>query len=94
MPHISSLVLPHHEASRRNVRTWARFITRAVEVAGAGADPATEIPSSFTTIKARTLEEVAIEPLKLTPFSDDDVRQMARDKAGHTPPAPESRLKL
>ena len=87
MPHVSALVLPHLEASRRNLRSWAAFITRAVE------DPAA-ITSSYITVRARTLEEVPIDPRQLTSFSDDDVRRMARDKAGHESPAAESRLRL
>lgn len=87
MPHVGPVILPDLEESRRNMRGWADFISAAV------ADPK-KIESSFTTVKTKTLEEVPIDPARLTPFSEDDVRQMARDRVGHEPPVPETRVKL
>ncbi len=87
MPHVAAMVLPDLEESRRNVRSWSAFIGAAVE------DPA-RIGPSFTTIKVKTLEEVEIDPARLTPFSGDDVRRMARDRVGREGPVPEARLIL
>ncbi|RYO80537.1 hypothetical protein DL764_009888 [Monosporascus ibericus] len=75
MPHVFPLIIPHRPESRRNLQGWSNFIKRAV-------DDATKIEPSYTTIKAKTLQEVAIDTTKLSPYSEEDVRDMARDRVG------------
>ncbi|KAI2622008.1 Alpha/Beta hydrolase protein [Hypomontagnella submonticulosa] len=71
MPHVFSEVLPQLAESHRHREGLANFITAACE------DPK-KIQSSYKTIKAKTLEEVTIDPDTLTPFTEEKVKELAR----------------
>lgn len=71
MPHCFALVLPHLPETRRCLAGWAGFISGAVAAAGEGADGSGAGAgagaggvgeSRFVKIKARTLEEVVVDP--------------------------------
>ncbi|KAH7027874.1 alpha/beta hydrolase fold-domain-containing protein [Microdochium trichocladiopsis] len=88
MPHVFAMLLGHIKEARRCMEGWSQFIVKTTE------EPE-KIESSFTTIKARTLAEVAIEVDKLTPYSDADVQKLAYDCLGkEAPPLPEALAKL
>jgi acetyl esterase/lipase len=75
MPHCFALIFENSPATRRCYDAWAGFIRKAVE------DPASlTARSSFVCVKARTLRDVPLDPKKLSPFSDDDVRARIRRK--------------
>lgn len=69
MPHCFALLFPRTPLARRCMDGWAGFIRRAVE------EPA-GLESRFTSVKSRTLEEVGIDPGKLSPFTEEEVREM------------------
>ncbi|KAI0120525.1 alpha/beta hydrolase fold-domain-containing protein [Hypoxylon sp. NC0597] len=73
MPHVFEMVLSKLAESQRSLEGLVRFATAVCE------DPK-KVQSSYKTIKAKTLEEVDIDVDKLTPFSDEEVRDMARNK--------------
>lgn len=90
MPHCFALILTELEGSKRCVNSWAAFIARAVE------DPA-GIKSSFTSIKAKTLEEVEIDPVTVSPYTEEEVRERIYQRIGREPakkPAKEDAAKL
>jgi hypothetical protein len=66
MPHCFALMMPHLDGSRRFFDRISGFITRCVE------EPTT-VESSFTTIKAKTLREVDLDPEKLSPMSREEI---------------------
>ncbi|KAI0907817.1 alpha/beta hydrolase fold-domain-containing protein [Ustulina deusta] len=79
MPHVFAVVLPKLAETERLVTGWARFIT-------ATRKEPDRIASSYTYIKARTLEETAGDVEMLTPYGEKEVFEMARAKvAGETP---------
>ncbi|KAI0887977.1 alpha/beta hydrolase fold-domain-containing protein [Annulohypoxylon maeteangense] len=71
MPHVFVAVLPELAESHRNIQGIAKFIK---DVCG---NPET-MKSSYTTIKAKSLEEVEFDVGKLSPFTDEQVWDMAR----------------
>ncbi|KAI1741810.1 alpha/beta hydrolase fold-domain-containing protein [Xylaria scruposa] len=81
MPHVFAAVLPKVPQTERCVQGWAHFITTTRK------DPAS-ITSSYTYIKAKTLEEVEGDVEKLTPFEQKDVYGLACSKVGREPPLP------
>ncbi|CAJ2505299.1 Uu.00g126930.m01.CDS01 [Anthostomella pinea] len=83
MPHVFASILTKLPESRRNLDGWTQFITAACK------DPES-IKSTFTSIKAKTLEEVEIDIKKLTPFSEEDVSTMAYERIGRKAPLPEA----
>lgn len=88
MPHVFAIMLGHLREARRCMDGWSKFI---VDVTSAPD----KIQSSFTTIKAKTLEEVAIDVEKLTPYSDKDVQDLAHERMGrNAPPVSEALAKL
>ncbi|KAI1380336.1 alpha/beta hydrolase fold-domain-containing protein [Hypoxylon crocopeplum] len=88
MPHMFAGVVPGCVESRRCLDGWTKFINAACE------DP-TKIQSSYKTIKAKTLEEVDIDVNKLTPFTEEEVRNMAHQRiSGKKAPLPDVTAKL
>ncbi|KAI1124226.1 alpha/beta hydrolase fold-domain-containing protein [Nemania abortiva] len=73
MPHAFAQVVPKTPESERCVRGWARFITATRK------DPL-GITSSYTYVKAKTLEESEGDVEGLTPYGESDVREMAEAK--------------
>ncbi|KAL2174485.1 alpha/beta hydrolase fold-domain-containing protein [Thermothelomyces heterothallicus CBS 202.75] len=66
MPHCFAIVLPYLREARRCLEGWAAFIKAVAEggpTAAAAAAAAAATPESrFLTIRAKSLEEVAVEP--------------------------------
>ncbi|KAI0602142.1 alpha/beta hydrolase fold-domain-containing protein [Biscogniauxia sp. FL1348] len=93
MPHVFAAVLPKLRESRRCLEGWARFISDAVAVAAAAAG-GTPVKSTYTTIQAKTLKEVPIDPESLSPFSEEDVVDMAYKQVGRKRSYPEVVAKL
>jgi len=81
MPHVFAAVLPRVKESARCLEGWARFITTATE------NPE-DIKSSYTYIKAKTLEESEGDIEKLTPYTEKDVFDLAYGKLGREAPVP------
>ncbi|KAI0450797.1 alpha/beta hydrolase fold-domain-containing protein [Xylaria acuta] len=79
MPHVFAVVLPKVAQAERCVQGWARFITATRK------EPAS-IASSYTYIKAKTLEETEGDVEKLTPFQQRDIFELAYSKVGREPP--------
>ncbi|KAI1141577.1 alpha/beta hydrolase fold-domain-containing protein [Hypoxylon sp. FL0543] len=73
MPHVFEIIMPQLAESRRCVEALAKFASAVTE------DPE-KVQSSYKTIRAKTLEEVEIDAGKLSPFTDEEVRDMARNK--------------
>ncbi|KAI1095635.1 alpha/beta hydrolase fold-domain-containing protein [Rostrohypoxylon terebratum] len=71
MPHVFAAVLPQLAESKRNIEGVASFIKDICRNPG-------EVKSSFKTIKAKNLEEVEIDTETLSPYSDEQVWEMAR----------------
>ncbi|KAI2468330.1 alpha/beta hydrolase fold-domain-containing protein [Annulohypoxylon bovei var. microspora] len=71
MPHVFTTLLPQLAESRRSIEGLAKFINAVCE------DPG-KVPSSYKTIKAKTLEEVEIDVSKLSPYSDEQAWDLAR----------------
>jgi acetyl esterase/lipase len=87
MPHVFAAVVPQIPEAHRCMEGWAGFISTACK------DPQS-IESSYTSIKAKTLKEVEIDVEKLTPFTEEDVREIAHKMVGRKPPLPEQLSKL
>ncbi|KAI0505498.1 alpha/beta hydrolase fold-domain-containing protein [Xylaria bambusicola] len=79
MPHVFALVLPKLAETERCVRGVARFIT-------ATRKEPERIVSSYTYIKAKTLEESEGDVEKLTPYGEKEVFAMAYGKVGREAP--------
>lgn len=79
MPHCFALVFPWLQGSRRCFKGWSEFIKGVVD----GNDKEKE-SSTFVTVKASSLDEVTIEPEKLSPFGDEEVWERVRMKMGAT----------
>lgn len=74
MPHCFALVLPHIAGAKRCFDGWAGFIRRAVE------QPETLTQSTFTHIKAKTLQESPIEPETLIPYTDESIKAVVSER--------------
>lgn len=82
MPHCFALVLPQLPGAKRCLKGWAGFIRQAVEqpetlrqgASGPGSG------SSFTHIKAKTLEETPIEPNTLSPYTEEHIKATIRKR--------------
>ncbi|KAI0204585.1 alpha/beta hydrolase fold-domain-containing protein [Astrocystis sublimbata] len=81
MPHVFPAVVPKVAQTERCMQGLTRFITAVRK------DPAS-ITSSYTCIKAKTLEEVEGDVAKLTPFQQKDVFQLAYSRVGREAPLP------
>lgn len=73
MPHVFEGLLPTLPESQRNREGYANFVKAVCK------DPK-NIKSSYTAIKAKTLEELEINVEKLTPYSDEEVKELARQR--------------
>ncbi|KAI0839814.1 alpha/beta hydrolase fold-domain-containing protein [Hypoxylon sp. FL0890] len=71
MPHVFAVILSNTAEAQRGVEGLAKFAAVVTE------EPE-KIQSSYKTIRAKTLEEVKIDVEKLSPFTDEEVRDMAR----------------
>ncbi|KAI1455061.1 Alpha/Beta hydrolase protein [Annulohypoxylon moriforme] len=71
MPHVFMAVLPHLAEAKRSVEGIAKFVK---DVCG---NPE-KVKSSYKTIKAKSLEEVEISVDKLSPYTDEQVWDLAR----------------
>lgn len=88
MPHVFAIMLGNLKEAKRCMQGWAAFIVKATE------EPE-RIESKFTTIKAKTLEEVEINVDKLTPYTDEQVQELAYERLGrNAPPVSEALAKL
>ncbi|KAI1805291.1 alpha/beta hydrolase fold-domain-containing protein [Daldinia bambusicola] len=91
MPHVFESLLPKIPPAQRNREGYARFVKAVCE------DPK-KIKPSYKAIKARTLEEFTINVEKLSPHTDEEVRELARKKVSvleaSVTPAPDVAAKL
>ncbi|ERS99873.1 hypothetical protein HMPREF1624_03240 [Sporothrix schenckii ATCC 58251] len=82
MPHCFALVLSRLPGAKRCLNGWAGFIRQAVErpetlrqgATGPGSG------SSFTHIKAKTLEETPIDPATMSPYTEEQIREAIRKR--------------
>lgn len=72
MPHCFTQVFMSSPASVRCFGAWAGFIT---DVVGKGPG---SVGSSFKTLRAKTLEEVDIDPAALSPYTEGEMWQRLR----------------
>lgn len=87
MPHCFAMLLGHTPAAKRCFEGWTRFITAAVE-------GPKSMNSSYTTIKARTCQEVNIDVKTLSSFTEQQLQKMAKDRAERKLPLPDMPAKL
>ncbi|KAI0133631.1 Alpha/Beta hydrolase protein [Xylariales sp. AK1849] len=87
MPHVFAPILGNIPEARRCFEGWSRFISAAVE------NP-DSLASSYTTIKAKTCEEVDIDVEKLSPFTEEDLRKLAYKMVERKSDIPEVPAKL
>ncbi|KAI1402708.1 alpha/beta hydrolase fold-domain-containing protein [Hypoxylon fuscum] len=88
MPHVFAALMPGIAESRRCIDGLTNFIKAACE------DPKT-IQPSYKMIKAKTLEEVDIDVDSLTPFTEEQARDMAHQMlSGQKAPMPDVASKL
>lgn len=69
MPHCFSMILTWLPVSRYAISSWAAFIKKVVE------EPA-KTQTRFTSIRPKTLEMVALDPVALSPYTEDVMRDM------------------
>ncbi|KUI69494.1 hypothetical protein VM1G_05225 [Cytospora mali] len=81
MPHCFPMVFKGSPTSVRCFDAWSEFITDAVEK-GPGS-----VQSAFKTIKAKTLKESDIDPIELSPYTEEEFRQRLRNLGKQNPPA-------
>ena len=74
MPHCFAMVLSHVPGAKRCFDGWASFIRRAVE------HPESLTKSTFTHIKAKTLEESPIEPETLIPYTEEQIKAVVSER--------------
>ncbi|KAI1472828.1 Alpha/Beta hydrolase protein [Daldinia caldariorum] len=74
MPHVFESFLPKIPAAQRSREGYAKFVKAVCE------DPK-KVKPSYKLIKARTLEELNIKVEKLSPHTDEEVRELARKEA-------------
>ncbi|KAI0477715.1 Alpha/Beta hydrolase protein [Xylariaceae sp. FL0804] len=94
MPHVFASILARRPEARRNLAGWTGFITAVVDDANnkkkkttTTTTPPLGSSSSFTSIAAKTLQEKELDPARLTPYSERDVREMALTRTRDTAPA-------
>ncbi|KAI0113235.1 alpha/beta hydrolase fold-domain-containing protein [Daldinia grandis] len=91
MPHVFEELLPKLPESQRNREGYANFVKAVCK------DPK-NVKSSYTAIEAKTLEELEINAEKLTPHSDEEVKELARQRVSiqeaPVAPAPDVPAKL
>lgn len=82
MPHCFALVLPKLPGAKRCLKGWSNFIRQAVERPETLRKGATGPGngSSFTHIKAKTLEETPIDPATLSPYTEEHIRETIRKR--------------
>ncbi|KAL7622268.1 hypothetical protein AAE478_007772 [Parahypoxylon ruwenzoriense] len=73
MPHVFALVVPALAESRRCLDGWAGFIKAACE------DPAS-IEPSYKMVAAKTLREADVDVQTLTPFTEEQVWNLVRQR--------------
>ena len=70
------MIFTHLRESRRCFDAWAAFIDT---VASGGDSDSEPVQSKFATIKAKTLQEVEMDVGKLSPCTEEEMReQLAR----------------
>lgn len=75
MPHCFAMVLTDHPMAKRCFDAWTGFI-REVTEQGPGA-----VESAMRTIKARTLKEEERDPAKVSPYTEEELRERLRNLA-------------
>lgn len=80
MPHCFAMIFPKNPGSKRCIEGWIGFIEKAV------TDPSS-IASKFTSVKAKTVEEIDLEPEKLGPYAEQEMKRRIYEKAGINVPA-------
>ncbi|KAL2277458.1 hypothetical protein FJTKL_00038 [Diaporthe vaccinii] len=85
MPHCFPMVFMDSPVSNRCFDAWTGFIKDVVEHGPASVE------TGFRTIKAKTLKEADIDPAKLSPYTEAELRQrlrnLGKDKAPAKAPA-------
>ncbi|KAK3503535.1 alpha/beta hydrolase fold-domain-containing protein [Neurospora crassa] len=84
MPHCFAMVLKNLKEAGRCMEGWSRFIARATNSTASegGLDGADDkrsaMRSTFTTIKSGTLEEKELDPMTLSPYTEEEIREKMR----------------
>lgn len=82
MPHCFAMVLTDNPMSRRCMAAWTGFMT---DVIARGPDgDVVVVESAFRTIKARTLEEEDRDPAKVSPYTEEELRERLRKLASQS----------
>lgn len=68
MPHCFAMVLTENPMAKRCFNAWAGFIKEVVE-----QGPEVPVQSVFRTIKAKTLREEERDPLKVSPYTEEEM---------------------
>lgn len=87
MPHCFAMVVAENPMSKRCFGAWAGFIKGVVEDKGEGEGEgaAGGVQSVFRTVKARTLCEEERDPLKVSPYTEEEMwERMSKLKAQYT----------
>ncbi|KAK3692686.1 alpha/beta hydrolase fold-domain-containing protein [Podospora appendiculata] len=69
MSHCFAMLFVYLAESRRCFKGWSGFIRQVVKDSAA-------VKPSFTMVKAKTLEEVEVDPEKLSPYTEGEMRAM------------------
>jgi len=70
MPHCFAMIFTHLPESRRCFDGWTGFINTVAS--GRGREP---VKSRFVTVKAKTLQEMEIDAGKLSPCTEEEMRE-------------------
>ena len=93
MPHVFAAILKALPEARRCMAGWTRFM-KAVCETKADDDGDALLSSSYTTIKAKTLQEVAIDVERLSPFTHAELRTLAGKRLQRKSSLPDTPAKL
>jgi acetyl esterase/lipase len=74
MPHCFAMIFTELEGSEHAFRSWSSFISDVVEAPDS-------VQSSFTTVKAKTLKEVELDPSTLSPYTESEMRERVSQRA-------------
>jgi hypothetical protein len=81
MPHCFPMVFMDSPVSKRCFDAWTGFIKDVVEHGPASVE------TGFRTVKAKTLKEADIDPAKLSPYTEAELRERLRNLGKDKTPA-------
>lgn len=74
MPHCFAMVVTENPMAKRCFNAWAGFIKEVVE-----QGPEVPVQSAFRTVKAKTLREEERDPLKVSPYTEEEMWERLRN---------------